>query len=160
MSGLDVAAGVVSIASAGLVVAKGLIDVADGIGNAGEEVRLCASDTALFSQMLGTLADALNMPTAASRATQSTTEDLIDLCERVLDPFQRLIERLAPLLKKYRDSDHQLRQIALRVQWHFRHKSKVTFYHQALGQLKATLTCHLASMNLQEARSSAPQNVL
>ena len=160
MSGFDAAAGVAGIASAGMLVAKGLIQLADGIGSAGKEVRMCASDTALFSQMLENLADAPKLPSAASRATQSTTEDLIDVCERILYPFQRLTERLTPLLEKYRESEHQLRQIGLRIQWYFRHKSKVTFYQQALAQLKATLTCLLASMNLQEARASSPQKIL
>ena len=140
--------------------AKGLVQIADGIGSAGEEVRICASDTAFFSQTLENLADALNMPTAASRATQSMTEDLIDLCERILHPFQRLIERFTPLLEKYRESEHQLRQIGLRIQWYFRHKSKVTFYQQALGQLKANLTCFFGVMNLQEAKVNKPQKGL
>ena len=160
MSGLDVAASVIGIAAAGMQVAKGLIEIAERIGSAGEEVRLCASDTALFSQMVGSLADALKMPTAASRPTQSTTEDLVDVCEMILEPFQRLIARLIPLLEKYHESELQIRRIGLRIQWYFRHKSKVTFYQQALQQIKPTLTCHLASMNLQEARASAPQNLL
>lgn len=116
MSGLDIAAVVVGIASAGMLVAKGLVQIADGIGSAGDEVRMCASDTALFSQMLEKLADVLNMPSAASRATQSTTDDLIDVCERILYPFERLIERLAPLLERYRESEYHLLQIGLRIQ--------------------------------------------
>lgn len=102
------AAGIVGVASAGILVAKGLIKTADRIGSAGEEIRICASDTALFSKMLEILADALSMPAAASRATQSATEDLVDLSEQILSPFQRLIERLMPLLEKYRESEHQL----------------------------------------------------
>ena len=79
MAGLDVAAGVVSLAGAGIAVAKGLVQIADGIGSAGEEVGLCASDIALFSRMLENLGDALRFPTATSRATQRTTEDLIEI---------------------------------------------------------------------------------
>lgn len=160
MSGLNVVAGVGGVAAAGMHIAKGLIELAEGIGSTGEEVRLCASDTALFSQMVENLADALKLPTAASRPAQSATEDLVDVCEMILEPFQRFIARLTPLLDKYRENERRLRRIGLRVQWYFRHKSKITFYQQALQQIKPTLTCLLASMNLQEARSTAPQNIL
>ena len=160
MSGLDVAAGVAGIAAVGITVAKGLIQIADTIGSAGEEVRMCAAETTLFSRMLDDLSDTLAKPTAASRASQNTAEDLIDICERILNPFKSLISRLNPLLESYRKSEHQLRQLSLRIQWYFRHKSKVTFYQQALGRLKLTLTCLLASMNYQEARACDPQLVL
>ncbi len=160
MSGLDVAAGILGIANAGIAVAKGLIQIADAIGSAGEEVRMCAAETTLFSRMLDDLSNALTKPTAASRATQNTTEDVIDICERILKPFETLITKLNPLLESYRKSEHQLRQLSLRIQWYFRHKSKVTFYQQALGRLKLTLTCLLASLNYQQARASAPQMVL
>ena len=48
MSGLDVAAAIIRIAGAGMTVAKELIDIAGAIGSAGEEVRICATDTDLF----------------------------------------------------------------------------------------------------------------
>ena len=160
MSGLDVATAVVTLAGAGMAVAKGLIQIADSIGSAGEEVRLCAADTTLFSQMLVSLADGLRNPITALRATQNIMEDLVNVCERILVPFRNLIAKLKPLLDKYCHSRQQLRQISLRIQWVFRHKSKVIFYQQALGQLKATLTCLLASMSLQESRANAPQNTL
>ncbi len=157
MSGLEIAASVVGIASAGIVVAKGLCQIADSIGSAGEELRLCAAETTLFSRMLSDLSSALSKPTAASRAIQNTTEDLIDICERILKPFESLIARLNPLLESYRNSKHQLRQLGLRIQWYFKHKSKVTFYQQALERLKSTLSCLLASMIYQESRINAPQ---
>ena len=160
MSGLDAAAGVVGIASAGILVARGLFQIADAIGSAGEEVRVCAEDTALFSRMLDNLSDALKMPSAATRSSHNSTGDAIDVCERVLKPFQRLIAKLSPLLEKYRESKHQLRQISLRIQWCFSHKSKVLFYQQALNQLKTTLACLLDCICLQEARTSFPQKVL
>ena len=160
MSGIDAAAGVIGIAGVGMTLAKGLIQIADAIGSAAEEVRICASDTDLFSQMLVNLSTALKMPTAASGSAQCTALDLVDVCERVLEPFKCLISKMTPLLEKYRNSEHQLQQIRLRILWYFKHKSKVTFYQQALSQLKSTLSCLLFSINLQESRASAPQNVL
>lgn len=160
MSGLDIAAGVIGIASAGMAVAQGLIQIADAIGSAGEEVRILATDTDLFSQMLVNLSEALKTRTAASRSIQNTAEDVLDICGRILNPFKRLITKLGPLLQKYRESEHQLRQLSLRIQWYFRHKSKVTFYQAALGQLKATLLCLLATMNLEESRVNHPRNVM
>ena len=147
MSGLDVAAGVV-------------IQIADGIGSAGEEVRICALDTVLFSRSSEHLTNALETSTSASKSTQRTTEDVVDLSERILQPFKRLVERLSPLLEKYQNSEHQLRQFGLRIQWYFKHKAKVAFYQQALDRLKATLTCLLGTINLQEARINAPHTVL
>lgn len=157
MSGLEIAAGVIGIATAGMMIARDLYKIADTVGSAGEEVRICASDTDLFSQLLVNLHSALEAPTAASRATQKLAVDLVDLSERILEPFRCLIARLDPLLQKYRASERHLLQLGLRVQWYFRHRSKVTFYQQSLGQLKLTLSCLLGTMNLQESRASSPQ---
>lgn len=160
MSGLDIAAGVVGLAGAGIAVSKGLVQIADAIGSAGEEVRVLVSDIDTFSQMLVNLSEALRAPTAASRSTQNTAEDVIDICERILNPFKRLISKLEPLLQKYHESEHQMRQLRIRFQWYFRHKSKVTFYQTALGQLKLSLSCLLATMNLQESRVKTPQSIV
>ena len=116
MSGLDVAAAIIGIAGVGMTVVKELTDVAGAIGSAGEEVRICATDTDLFSRMLINLSTALKATTAKSGSAQSTAEDLIDICGRVLDPFERLISKLTPLLENYRESEHQIRQISLRIQ--------------------------------------------
>lgn len=159
MSGLDVAAGAIGIAGVGMTIAKGLFQIADTIGSAGEEVRMCASDTNVFSQMLVNLSETLKAPTAASRKTRGTAEDLLDICERILDPFKSLIAKLEPLLQRFRESKHHLRQLSLRIQWYFRHQSKVAFYQKALAQLKSTLSCLLGSMSLEESRASAPQNI-
>ena len=160
MSGLDVAAGVIGIASVGVSVAKGLFEIADGIGSAGEEVRLCAADTDMFCRMLMDLSTILQESGTPGSQAQNIAEDLLNVCERVVNPFQDLISRLRPLLVRYRESERQLRQLSLRIQWHFRHKSKVSMYQSALSQLKATLSCLLTSMNLQEARLKAPQKVV
>ena len=160
MAGLDVAAGVVGIAGAGIVVAKGLFQMADAIDSAGEEVRVCASDTDLFSQMLLNLSSLFERSTSPSYAAQRIAEDPVDVCEQVLKPFQGLIAKMEPLLERYRESQHQIQQLGLRFQWYFRHKSKITFHQQALGQLKATLSCLLASLNLQESWSKGSINIV
>ncbi|KAL8950523.1 MAG: hypothetical protein Q9222_003446 [Ikaeria aurantiellina] len=163
MSGLEVAAGIITVAGAGIAVAKGLFDIADAIGSAGWEIRFCAADTDLFSQMLLNLSSLLERSASPSlpHPTQRITDDLLELCERILVPFQRLISKLEPLLKSFRHSQHHLKQIGLRVQWYFRHRSKISLHQHVLGQLKATLSLFLNSMNLQESRSrNAPNAAL
>ena len=160
MSGLDVAAGIIGITGVGLSIAKDLFTIANGIGSAGEEVRLCAADTDAFCRMLRELGTLLQDSTTSATSGHNIAEDLLDVCERVVNPFQDLISRLRPLLTRYRESQDQFRQISLRVQWHFRHKSRVTMYQITLSQLKATLACLLSTMTLQEARRKSPQNIL
>ena len=160
MSGLDGAAAIIGIAGVEMTVAKELTDIAGAIGSAEEEVRICATDTDLFSRMLINFSTALRATTAKSGSAQHTAEDLIDRCGRVLDLFDRLISKLTTLLNNYRESEHQILQISLRFQWYFSQRSKVTFYQHAVGQLKFTLSCLLPTMNLQESRVSAPQRVL
>ncbi|KAL8711728.1 MAG: hypothetical protein Q9220_003899 [cf. Caloplaca sp. 1 TL-2023] len=160
MSGLEVSAGIIAIAGAGIAVAKGLFGIADAIGTAGWEVRFCAADTDLFSQMLLNLSTLFERSASPSlpHSTHRIAEDLLELCERILAPFQHLISKLEPLLRNFHESQHQLRQIGVRVQWYFRHKSKISLHQQVLGQLKATLSLFLNSVNLQESRANNAPN--
>ncbi len=160
MAEVGLAAAVLGIASAGLTVAKGFIQIADTIGSAGEQVRIVAAELDAFSAMLLQLKEILKTPTVASRDAQKTAEDTIEVCERILNPFKALISRLEPLLQKFRASKRQRQQLVLRVQFYFRRRSKVNFYRQAVAHVTPTLACLIATMNLQESRANTPQNVL
>lgn len=145
---IGVIASVVGVSAAGFKVAQGLYKIADSISSAGEEVRLFATDTHVFSQMLFGLSQSLETSQDPSSRLLVTTADAVILCQQILEPFQKVIARLNPLLVRFRESASRLRQIGLRLNWIWKHKSKLVFYQKMLNSLKATLSCLLASMNL------------
>ena len=151
MAEIGIVASVFGIATAGFRVTQGLYKIADAIGSAGEEVRLLASDSDAFSQMLLSLSEVLKKvigPSSPSRLI-ITTEDILKICEQILQPFEKILARLKPLLERFKGSDRKMGQFGLRIQWIFRHKSKLLFYHKMLNSLKSTLACLLATLNLQ-----------
>lgn len=146
---LSITASVFGVSAAGFKVAQGFYHIADSIGSAGEEVRLFASDTDIFAHMLYSLSQTLEMSsTQLSPRLLITTEDAVKLCEQILQPFERIIARLKPLLQKFKDSQSKTKQVSLRIQWVFKHKAKISFYQRMLNSLKSTLMCLLSSMNL------------
>ncbi|KAK0110480.1 hypothetical protein ONS96_002089 [Cadophora gregata f. sp. sojae] len=152
---LSIAASILGVSAAGFKIAQGLYNIASSIGSSGEEIRLFASDTDIFSHMLYSLSQTLES-TAANSTSHSprllvTTEDAVKLCEQVLQPFERIIKRLNPLLVRFKESQRKLKQLGMRIRWVFREKSKVLFYQRMLNSLKSTLTCLLASTNLNVA---------
>jgi hypothetical protein len=115
--GLGIVAGVFGVSAAGFRVAQGLYRIADAIGSAGEEVRLFATNTDVFSHMLYGLSQTLEASPNPTSRLLVTTEDAVVLCKQILEPFEKIIARLSPLLVRFRDSQSRIRQVGLRIQW-------------------------------------------
>jgi len=146
---VGLAASVLGLAQTAWTVAKGLHDLADEVGSAGEAVRIFASDFWLFVETVKTLRTFLDDLPPVSRRTQSTTEELLEVAmEQVVEPFQELLVELEPLLVRWRDSPRRMKQLGLRIQWAFSCKSKVLFYHAALNALKGNVSLLLQAMSL------------
>lgn len=148
MAEIGLIASVLAVAGAGFTVAKSLFSLANTIGGAGAEVRVFATDTAMFSQTLEHLGEKLRAMHSPSGPVLRTAEDLADVCKRTLEPLREQLESLEPLLERCRNSERVMYQFALRVRWAFKHRSKVLFYRRTLDSLKMTLACLLGSMNL------------
>ncbi|ETI21402.1 hypothetical protein G647_07749 [Cladophialophora carrionii CBS 160.54] len=150
---VGLAASVLGLAQTAWTVAKGLYNLADEIGSAGDAVRVFANDFWLFvetTKVLGDLLDSLPSSVAASRRTESTTEELLDVAmDQVVKPFETLLRELEPLLVRWRDSPSRMRQLGLRIQWAFSCKSKILFYHAALNALKGNVSLLLQALSLQ-----------
>ncbi|KAL9110200.1 MAG: hypothetical protein Q9227_005261 [Pyrenula ochraceoflavens] len=148
---VGLAASVLTLAQIGWVVAKGLYNLADEVGSAGEAVRVFANDFRLFVETIKTLGDLFEGSPPASMRIHSTTEELLDVAtEQVVKPFQTMLAQLEPLLLKWRDSPRRMIQLGLRLQWAFRYKRKVLFYHSALNALKGNASLLLQAMTLRE----------
>ena len=151
--------GVIGIAATGFAVAQGLYQIADGIGSAGQEVRIYADEVDAFSKLLKMVRAELLRPSGVSLDEQSLVKDVMDICDRVLQPLNRLQSTLKPLLVRFRNSSGKLRQFGLRVQWFFSSKDKLLFYREALKAQHRILDTTLELMILQANRDKSPQNV-
>jgi hypothetical protein len=99
---LGLAAGVIGIAATGFAVARGLYQIADGIGSAGQEVRIYADEVDAFSELLKMVRAELLRSSSVSLDEQSLVKDVMDVCDRVLQPLNRLQGTLRPLLVRFR----------------------------------------------------------
>ena len=157
---LSIAASIVDVSATGFKTAQGLYNITASIGSSGEGIRLFASDTDILSHILYNLSQTLessqNSTTLSSRLLV-TIEDAAKLCEPVLQPFGRIIERLNPLLVRFKDNKKKLQQLEVRIRWLLRENSRLLFYQRMVNALRSTLICLLASINLKTASDVGPQ---
>ena len=147
---VGLAASVLSVAQIAWTVAKGLHDLADEVGSAGEAVRIFANDFSLFVENIKKLGELLEGLPPTSRQAESATEDLLEVAlEQVVHPFQVLLRDLQPLLVRWHDSPSRMKQLGIRLQWAFSYKSKVLFFHGALNALKSNVSLLLQTMALK-----------
>ena len=147
---VGLAASILALAQAGWSVAKGLHDLADEVGSAGEAVRIFANDFSLFMETVETLGSLFDSLPPASRRIQSTTEELLDVAmEQIVTPFQAMLANLEPLLVRWSNSPSRMIQLGKRLQWAFSYKNKVLFYHSALNALKGNASLLLQTMTLR-----------
>ena len=148
---------ILGLARTAWTVAKGLHELADEVGTAGEAVRVFSNDFALFVETLKTLGELLDDMPPVPRRTESATEELLGVAiELVVEPFQKLLAGLKPLLSRWKHNPSRMKQLGKRIQWAFSCKSKVLFYHAALNALKGNVSLLLQAMTL---RSQNPPHV-
>ena len=156
---LSIAAGVIGIAATGFAVARSLYRIADGIGTAGDEVRIYADEIDAFSKLLRKVREELLRYDQIPHSTGSLLEDVVHICERVLAVLNALRTTLDPLLVKFAQSPGKLLHFGLRLQWIFSQKAKLLFYRDALRGQHRVLDSLLDIMILQSTRDRSPQYI-
>jgi hypothetical protein len=157
---LSITASVVGIVTLGFQVAKGLYQFADGIGSAGEEVRLYAGEINEFSKLLNHIRTQILESPNIPFDSRSLIRDVIDVCDKVLQPFHRLQNTLHSFFTRFKQSPRKLKQFGLRVKWVFASKKKLLFYLEALRNQHRILNTALDLANLQTGEDRRPQSIL
>ncbi|KAK0733014.1 hypothetical protein B0T26DRAFT_745110 [Lasiosphaeria miniovina] len=156
---LSIAASIAGVAAAGFAAAKGLYEIADGIGSAGVEVRVYGDEVASFSKFLYHVRSELVRSEGVSSEAQSLLGDTVHLYDRILHPFKGMLGTLQPLLARFRGRESKLRQFGLRLQWVFRTKDKLVFYRSALNAQHRLLQTLLDLIILQATRDKSAENI-
>jgi hypothetical protein len=157
---LSLTAAILAVVTAGFQVAKGLHQLADGIGSVGMEARIYAEEIDSFSKLLQRIKEqVLQQPEQFSSFEMNLLQDIVDVCKRVLHPINRIQQKLNPLLIKFRSSQSWLRAFGLRVQWIFSAKEKLLFYRGALRGQHRLLDTTLELMILKATKDRSPQNI-
>lgn len=153
---LSVTASVLTVVASGIAIAKGLYEVADGIGSAGEEVRSYASEISLLTRVLEAIYEQLSKKSEQSWSrAEHLIMDILDVCRGVLKPINEIQAKLTPLLLRYKNSTAKLRQVAVRVYWFFSGKEKMLWYRNSLKNLNILLSTTLATMKMGTADSNS-----
>jgi cell division protein ZapA (FtsZ GTPase activity inhibitor) len=156
---LSITASIVGIVSLGFQVAKGLYQLADGIGSAEEEVRVYAGEINEISKLLNHIRVTILATPNVPFDSRSLINDVIDICDKVLQPFHRLQTTLLSFLTRFKQSPKKLKQFALRIKWVFCDKRKLLFYLDALRSQHRILNTALDLANLQTTTDRTPQNI-
>jgi hypothetical protein len=151
--------GTMGIISLGLTIAHGLFQIADAIGSAGLEVRSYAEEINTFAKLLKHIKTELDSSTDVSVDIRSLVNDVVDICDSVLKPFDGLQKTLKPLLDHVSSRPNMFKQLGVRLQWVFRKKEKLLFYRKALKEQHRILDTILEIIILQRTRDRSLQNI-
>lgn len=107
---LSIIASVLTVVGAGIAIAKGLHQIADGIGATGEEVRSFAMETSLLTRVLDGIHEQLSKKSEESWSrAEHLVVDILDMCKSVLKPINEVQLALNPLLSRFKHSLIKLR---------------------------------------------------
>lgn len=158
---IGIAASILTLISTGVKVAQGLYKLADGIGSAGQEVRVYADEIDNFSKLLQRVKSEIERaPSAIPNEQENLLRDIFGICERVLMPLKGLQNALNHLTVKWKESPGKWKQFGMRVQWLFHKKDKLLFYRAALRGQHRLLDTALLLMTLQTTRDRSSQNIM
>lgn len=133
-----------------------LFSIAAAIGTAGVEVRAFASNASSLAQVLTNLSDALVTKEPVSPKAKTIADDLITLCQTILDDSNKLIKKLRPLVELTGSAQ---KRFILRIRWVFE-KSKFATHVQSLEALKSTLSLLIGTVNYSEGvASNRPRDI-
>ena len=137
---VSVAASVLTLATTGFAIAKGLCHVANEIGSAGEEVRVYSQEVDGTCQVLQNILFALGEHHAQGVVyEQILLANIVSVCSRLLEPLHRLQSVLVPLLDKLDRTVKKLRQVGLRLKWIFSTRSKLLLCRALISNLRGDL---------------------
>ncbi|KJK63836.1 hypothetical protein P875_00064708 [Aspergillus parasiticus SU-1] len=156
---LSITASIFGIVTLGFQVAKGLYQIADGIGFAGEEVRLYAAEINEFSKLLTHIRAQILATPDIPFSSRSLIKDIVDICDKILQPFHRLQNTLESFFARFKQSPQKLKQFGFRVKWIFHDKRKLLFYLEALRNQHRILNTALDLANLQTLKDRTAQNI-
>lgn len=128
-------ASILGIAAAATKLSIGLYEIARGLKDAGQEVRVIADDTNLFSRVLKELSNSLKTHTVVTSRARDVADDLIHVCATIHADGEQLLLILQPLVEQSRS---RATRVFLRVRWLFK-KSKFAFHREMLQSLKSNL---------------------
>ncbi|KAI9662227.1 MAG: hypothetical protein M1821_008393 [Bathelium mastoideum] len=132
---IGLTASIIGIVGAAAKLSTGLYKVASALKNAGNEVRIIASDTLLFSRVLREFSTSLKADTAVAHRARGIAEDLTEVCQGIQKNGEELLEILGPLISK---TDRSRHCVSLRIRWLFQ-RSKFLWHRDALSSLKGSL---------------------
>lgn len=131
---LSVIASVISVATAGIVIATTLHNLVDRFGTAFNDIEIISSDLNGFSIVLREVANKLNVPAsqriASDRLIDGLTK-LMETCKVLFVDIRRMISKV------YGD---KITQFKTKVRWIFR--------ETRIRGIKATLECQKSTLNL------------
>ncbi|ORY09361.1 hypothetical protein BCR34DRAFT_372595 [Clohesyomyces aquaticus] len=159
---LSITASILTLVSAGFAVAKGLHQLAESIGSAGKEIQIYADEINSLNKVLQNVREEIQRPETkkapSSSYAESLLRDIVEICECVLDPLNRIQKILNPLLARLQNDAQKLSQFGARIQWLFKDKDKLLFYRHVLRSQKGLLDTMLLSLILRKTNESKTQN--
>jgi hypothetical protein len=153
---LSIAASIVGIVTLGFQLARGLYQIVDCIGSAGKEVRLNAEEINQFSELLNHIRAQMLAAPEIPLNSRSLIKDVVDICDKILQPFHRLQNTLDSFIIRFKQSPRKLKQFGFRVKWIFCEKKKLLFYLDALRNQHRILNTALNLANLQTTKDRTP----
>ena len=139
-------ASILGIVGAATKLSMGLYQIASAFKEAGNEIRLIATDTSLFSRILKELGLMLRRGSNLTWKATAIAEDLMHICETVQKDGELLLRILAPIVKQSRT---RFRSAMVRIRWLFE-RSKFIYHRQTLSSLKLSLQLYISVIHMSQ----------
>ncbi|RYP69710.1 hypothetical protein DL769_005215 [Monosporascus sp. CRB-8-3] len=151
---------IVGVVSLALQVANGLRQVADGIGSAGNDIRLKAGQIRLFVDVLNLVQVELEDETNTSTpGLRDTIKGILKACNEALDPLSHMLDIFKPLIAHFAKSPNKLKALGLMARYYFLERDDVEKYCSTLQAHHALLQTSLMLLNLRYDKDSRGQNI-
>lgn len=151
---------IVGIVSLTLQVSRLMYKTAEAIGSAGEDVRLKAIEVDSFTKAVKAVQQALEEPPAIPPSLlrlrakiEDTIADIIDNCNKALDPLKKLLDIFNPLVVRFAEQRRKLRALGHMIYFSLK-RNDVQKYCQALQTSSGSLNLSLSALIALQTRDA------
>lgn len=126
---LGLGASIIAVLTLTKKVVSGLRTLANGMGTAGLEVQSYSSEINDFAVLLERTQKTVQQATSASLTDHDLLKDLLEVCERVMDPLNLMQRRLNRYDTSFRQQQNRrkIRHFHTTVKWLFSTKQKIMY---------------------------------
>jgi hypothetical protein len=132
MDPLSMTASIIAVATLAFSVAKGLAQIEHPKRSTDQELLQFSTEVRSLADLFKMVGVAVSNSTGRHLEDRSLFADLLHICNRVLEPLNKLQKSLNTFNARFRDDRSKLTHLGVIIRWQFRTKDKLIVYREVL----------------------------